>query len=152
MNNQNKETINKEVKQEEMQLSDKVSAIRQLPDSDNKNTVVAEIRALRNFSPDERSSLFGNSDILWVIENYTIRELKDKAEKSLEKVEVQVGDAVRYDNISCVVLAVNGRLQDRLTLIFLREGTFYVVEGVSKYNVTVISHIDIDPLLVTLMK
>lgn len=136
----------------EMQMSDKVSAIRRLPDSDNKDTIVQEINALKNFTFDERSSVFGNSDILWIIENYTIRELKERAEKSLIKLDLKVGDVIRYDHQTCVVLSVRGKNQDRLTIIFLQEGDFRIVEGVSIYNVTQRGHVDIDSLLSELMK
>lgn len=143
---------NVELKKEEMQLSDKVTAIKRLPDSDNKDTVVQEIRALKNFSSDERSSIFGNQDILWIIENFTIRELKEKAEKSLVRLDVKVGDVVRYEHQTCLVLSVRGKSQDRLTLMYLVDGDFQITEGVSVYNVTIKSHLDIDSMLSTLMK
>lgn len=136
----------------EMQMSDKVSAIRRLPDSDNKEAIVQEINALENFTFDERSSIFGNSDILWIIKNFTIRELKERAEKSLIKLDLKVGDVIRYDHQTCVVLSVRGRNQDRLTILFLQEGDFRIVEGVSIYNVSQRGHVDIDSLLSELMK
>lgn len=119
-------------------LSEKISKIRQLPDSDNKEAVVQEIEALEIFTDDERSSIFGNSSIIWVLKNFTVRELKNKAQKALTRPDVKVGDVILYGPLraqKAVVLEVAGRDKDRLTIIFKEEDHFEIREGISAYDI-----------------
>ena len=132
-------------------LSEKINKIRQLPDSDNKEAVVQEIEALEIFTDDERSSIFGNSSIIWVLKNFTVRELKNKAKKALMKPDVKLGDVILYGPLraqKAVVLEVTGKDSDRLTIIFKEEDHFGVREGVSAYDVELSgSNIDITQFL-----
>ena len=132
-------------------LSEKINKIRQLPDSDNKEAVVQEIEALEIFTNDERSSIFGNSSIIWVLKNFTVRELKNKAKKALMKPDVKLGDVILYGPLraqKAVVFEVTGKDSDRLTIIFKEEDHFEVREGVSAYDVELSgSNVDITQLL-----
>ncbi len=125
-----------------IQLSDKVNRIKELPNIDNKDTVVQEIEALEIFTPEERASIFGNSNILWILKSFTIVELKDRALKALKKPEVHVGDVVRFGNpvVSGIVLEVVGEGKDRLSIMYKEvseyNNIYSFVEGVSIYNVT----------------
>ena len=101
-------------------LSDKVNKLQALPNIDNKDTVVQEIEALELFTVVERSSIFGDDSILWILKNYTIQELKDKAAKALVKPEVHVGDVVNFGHkhsMKGIVTEIVGENKDRLTIM-----------------------------------
>lgn len=138
-----------------IQLSDKVNKIKSLPNVDNKDTVVQEIEALELFTEDERASIFGNCNIIWVLKAYSIAELKDKALKALNKPEVNVGDIVKfgYPEVSAVILEVTGEQKDRLSLMYKvvtdYNTSYDFIEGVSVYNITTTDkHVDVDFLKV----
>ena len=120
-------------------LSEKINKIRQLPDSDNKDAVVQEIEALEIFTDDERSSIFGNNSIIWILKNFTVKELKHKAKKDLDKPEINIGEVVLYgplESEKAVVLQVVGKDRDRLVLFHRDEDEHFAVrEGVSAYDV-----------------
>ena len=125
-----------------IQLSDKVNKINSLPNIDNKDAVVQEIEALELFTNEERASIFGSSNIVWVLKEYTIKELKDKALKALDKPDIQVGNVVKfgYPEVSAIVIEVAGTNKDRLSLIYKEVSdyntTYNFVEGISVYNIT----------------
>lgn len=132
-------------------LSEKINKINQLPDSDDKKAVVMEIEALEAFTEDERSSIFGNSSVIWLLKNFTVRELKLKAAEALEKPDVSIGDVILYGplkNQRCIVLEVVGSQKDRLTIEFMEDDHFIIKEGISVYDVvTTGNRVDITDFL-----
>ena len=134
-------------------LSEKINKINQLPDSDNKDAVVQEIEALEIFTDGERSSIFGSESIIWILKNFTVRELKNKAQKALTRPDVRVGDVILYGPLraqKAVVLEVVGKDKDRLTIIFNEEDHFEIREGVSAYDIELNgSNIDITQFLMS---
>lgn len=123
-------------------LGDKVNKIQMLPNIDNKDTVVQEIEALEIFTPEERASIFGNSNIVWILKSYSIKELKDKATKALNKPEVHVGDVIKfgYPSITGIILAITGDNKDRLSIMYKEVSEYNTIysfiEGISVYNIT----------------
>lgn len=136
-------------------LFEKINKIHQLPDSDDKSAVVSEIEALEVFTDEERERVFANRSILWILKNYTIRELKDRASKAIKKIEVNLGDVISCDVISFgmfrdvtgVVLEVCGRDKDRVTVLCNDYGTLKVIEGVSVYNCVKHNNIDVTQIM-----
>ena len=122
-------------------LSEKVDLIVNLPDIDNKEMIVREIEALEKFTKEERASVFRNDSILWIIKNFSIKELKERALSVLNKPEVNVGDVIKSkDGFRAVVLEVCGTQRDRLTLMSVNEGRFEIKEGCSVYDVSLNHH------------
>lgn len=125
-----------------IQLSDKVNKIQSLPNIDNKDTVVQEIEALELFTNEERASIFGNSNIIWILKTYSINQLKDKAAQALKKPDVHVGDVVKFNTpvVSAIIVAVTGNNKDRLSLMYKDVSeyntTYSFIEGVSVYDIT----------------
>ena len=122
-------------------LSDKVNKIQSLPNLDNKDTVVQEIEALEIFTEEERASIFGNTNIVWILKSYSIKELKEKAIQALQKPEVNIGDIVTfgYPETKGIVLEICGESKDRLTIMHKEvteyNSSFAFTEGVSIYNI-----------------
>lgn len=138
-----------------LKLSEKINQINKLPEIDNKDVFVMEIEALEMFTEDERYSIFGNGSILWIVKNFTIAELKSKAKKALSIPEVHVGDIILYGplhSLRSVVLEVNGKDKDRLTIMYKQDGNYEIREGVSVYDVDCDTGkcVDIEVLLDTL--
>lgn len=131
-------------------LSEKIYKVKTLPDYENKDVVVQEIEALENFTDEERSRVFDNSSIVWILKNYTISELKKKAEKSLQKPDIHVGDVVKYgtfNDIKGVVLNVAGDYNDRAIVIYRADSHIYIQEGVSCYDLVKVDSVNVDDLL-----
>ena len=77
---------------------------------------------------------------MWILKNYTIKELKSKASRALNKPDVNVGDIVILENENkekAVVLEIVGSKKDVITVIFkdVRYRSFVVQEGVYVYDV-----------------
>ena len=93
------------------------------------------------FTENERSSIFGNSSIVWILKTYTIQELKDKALAVLQKPDIKVGDVVKFSTMGSlgIVLEITGEYKDRLSLMYKEiseyNSIFSFIEGVSIYNV-----------------
>jgi hypothetical protein len=130
----------------EMKLSDKFNSIYELEDVDNKGAIVREIKALKNFTDDELSTIFDSSNILWILENYSVKELKDRVKKVAECININIGDIIKFKYqeapILGVVLSIAGKSQDRCTaLCYYQEQDFYkIIEGISFFDVDVISN------------
>lgn len=121
-------------------LSEKVNLIFKLPDLENKDVIVQEIEALEAFTETERTSIFGSDSILWVLKNFSIRELKKKAKSAIERKEVKVGDLVligETKSVKALVVNVTGIDKDRMTVLTQDLGNLKFIEGVSVYDVTV---------------
>ena len=133
-----------------MKMSDKLNGIYGLVEVDNKEAIVSEIRALKNFTEKELSSIFGYSNILWILENYTVRELKDLAKKVEEGLELHEGDIFTfkdtiYDDRVGIAIKLQGARQDRcIALVHSSSinttGYFRVLEGISAFDVNVIGN------------
>lgn len=124
-------------------LSEKILAINNLPETDTFDIVKKEIEALENFTNDELGSIFGNPSIVWILKNYTIKTLKDKAGQALTKPEVKVGDMVHigsdvFGQAHAVVLEIVGKDLDRLTIMYNNDEHYVIREGVSIYDVRVL--------------
>lgn len=133
----------------EMKMSDKFNSIYKLAEIDNKDAIVGEIKALKNFTDEERASIFGSSSILWVLENYTVKELKDMVRKVENNIDIHVGDVIRFkyqggdeSHIKGVILEVTGLSKNRCTaLCYYSNNKYYkIMEGISSFDIEVISN------------
>lgn len=133
-----------------MKLSDKFNGIYELIEVDNKDAIVQEIKALKNFTDTELATIFGSANILWILENFTVKELKEKVKRVESGIEAHVGDIIKFKNrevsIVGVILEITGLLKDRCTALcfYQEEGYFKVVEGISYFDIEVVSSNDCD--------
>lgn len=130
-----------------MKLSDKFSMIYDLVDVDNKDAIVREIRALKNFTEEELSRIFGNSNILWILENYTVKELKDAVKRVEDSIKVEVGDIISFkdddtESVIGVVLFISGNASDRCTALCFHNNSGYykIQEGISTSDIVVVKN------------
>ena len=125
----------------EMKMSDKFNCIYELNEVDNKEEIVKEIRALKNFKDDELASIFGSDSILWILENYSVRELKDKVKSVENNITISTGDVITFklttEHVIGVILEVTGLHKNRCTaLCYYRDrGYFKIVEGISSFDI-----------------
>jgi len=119
-------------------LSEKVNLIFRLPELDNKDVIVQEIEALESFTPNERLTIFGSDSILWVLKNFSIRDLKARAKSAITKIDVKVGDLVyigETKSTKALVVRLAGIDKDRITVLVNDDDVLKFIEGISVYDV-----------------
>ena len=130
----------------EMKMSDKFNSIYELEEVDNKDAIVREIKALQNFDETERASIFGSPNVLWILENYSVKELKSKVKEVEQNIVINVGDIISFklttENVMGVILEVTGVAKNRCTaLCYYRERGYYkIVEGISSFDIVLVKN------------
>ena len=128
----------------EMKMSDKFNGIYELIEVDNKDAIVQEIKALKNFTEEELSSIFGSPNILWILENYSVKELKDKVKSVEDNIVINVGNVIKFklaeDNVTGVILEVTGIQNNRCTALcyYKDRGYYKIIEGISSFDIEIL--------------
>lgn len=126
---------------ENLTLHEKIDKVLSLPNDDSKDTVVQTIEAIECFTDEERQSIFGSDNVVWVLKNYSTNELKRKVDSILNSKDVSVGDIVEYNhNVRGIVIDVVGLNKDRVNILYKWDNHYSITESVSIFDIDVVGN------------